>query len=308
MSDSLSPEGEHLKDQWQQALQLLAEELAGKGTSARTLTAYRLDISQLAAWAQAQELTPAQITPRVLRRYLASLSQRRLAPATSARKLAAMRAFFACQREHGLMRQSPADLLGAPKRAAHLPHVLKSSEASALLDAIPANGPLELRDRAIFELAYACGLRAQEIVELRSSDVEHDSEQLRVHGKGQKTRVLPVGEIALRAVRDYLERGRGPLQGGDGEDALFLSKSGRQLSTSDVRRRLRTHCARAGLQGTISPHALRHSYATHMLDGGADLRTIQELLGHSSISTTQLYTRVESARLKSAYARAHPRA
>jgi site-specific recombinase XerD len=142
--------------------------------------------------------------------------------------------------------------------------------------------------------------------------VDHDGEQLRVEGKGRKTRYVPVGELALAALRDYLERGRRVLADAQGTDAsegrLFLSKSGRRLSTSDVRRRLRAWTARAGVGGGSSPHTLRHSFATHLLDGGADLRSIQELLGHASVSTTQVYTRVESARLKSAYARSHPRA
>jgi integrase/recombinase XerC len=186
--------------------------------------------------------------------------------------------------------------------------------------------PLIQRDRALFELAYSCGLRAEELVSLKVADVDHDGEQLRVEGKGRKTRYLPVGEVALAAVRTYLEQGRNGLtapgasrvrvgDGGEegegghgGGEALFLSKTGRPLGTSDVRRRLRAWAARAQIPGGATPHALRHSFATHLLDGGADLRSIQELLGHASVSTTQVYTRVESARLRSAYARSHPRA
>jgi site-specific recombinase XerD len=179
---------------------------------------------------------------------------------------------------------------------------------------------LELRDRAMFELAYSCGLRAEEIVSLRTVDVDHDGEQLRVEGKGRKTRFLPVGEPAMAAVQMYCERARPALSRDPagrsapaGADALFLSKTGRPLGTSDIRRRLRTWASRVGAIGDrggggISPHALRHSFATHLLDGGADLRSIQELLGHASVSSTQIYTRVESARLRSAYARSHPRA
>ena len=159
----------------------------------------------------------------------------------------------------------------------------------------------------MLELAYAAGLRAEELVTLRTDSVEYDSEQVRVEGKGGKTRLVPVGEPALRALRDYVERAR-PALAHDGERALLLSKSGRALSTSDVRRRLRIWSARAGLGGTVHPHALRHSFATHLLDGGADLLVIQELLGHAKVSTTQVYTRVESARLRRAYASSHPRA
>jgi site-specific recombinase XerD len=170
----------------------------------------------------------------------------------------------------------------------------------------------------MFELAYACGLRAEELVSLCTVDVDWDGEQLRVEGKGRKTRFVPVGEPAMLALRGYLDRGRPDLSSasgvrGEADGPLFLSKTGRPLGTSDVRRRLRTWASRAGAGsasagGAVSPHALRHSFATHLLDGGADLRSIQELLGHASVSSTQIYTRVESARLKSAYARSHPRA
>ncbi|CAA9510034.1 MAG: Site-specific tyrosine recombinase XerC [uncultured Solirubrobacteraceae bacterium] len=211
-------------------------------------------------------------------------------------------------REHGHVRQNPADLIPAPKRPDKLPRALKASEVAALLDRIPTSTPLELRDRALFELAYACGLRAEELVDLDVGSIDFDAEEVRVEGKGAKTRFVPVGESALRAVSRYLERARAALAAGDGEYALFLSKSGKRLSTSDVRRRLRVWERHAEVHGGLSPHALRHSFATHLLEGGADLRAIQELLGHASVSTTQIYTRVDSARLKSAYARSHPRA
>lgn len=293
---------------WREALELLQADLARRGSAAKTQHAYGSDLRRFAAWARAQALEPTQITPRVLRRYIAGLSQAGAAPATSARKLAALRALFASQREHGYLAQNPAELVSAPKARAPLPRVLKRGEAARLLDAIPAEGPLALRDRAIFELTYACGLRAAEIVALRVDDLDHDAEQLRVEGKGSKTRILPVGEIALDALGRYLERARPALESRSGERPMFLSRTGAALHTSDVRRRLAIWARRVGLEGSLSTHTLRHSYATHMLDGGADLRSIQELLGHASISTTQLYTRVESARLRSAYARAHPRA
>jgi integrase/recombinase XerC/integrase/recombinase XerD len=163
----------------------------------------------------------------------------------------------------------------------------------------------------MFELAYASGLRAEELVSLDVESIDWDGEAVRIEGKGGKTRLVPAGEHALRALDGYLRRSRQALER-DGTPALFLSKSGRRLSTSDVRRRLRTWaCQAAALLpalGDVHPHALRHSFATHLLDGGADLRAIQEMLGHANISTTQVYTRVESRRLKSEYARAHPRA
>jgi site-specific recombinase XerD len=315
---------------WREAIELLQEDLKRRDAAPRTRRAYGVDLEQFAAWAAARGIEPAEVDSKAVRRFVAHLSEEKLAPSTSARKLAALRALFSSQREHGALSQNPADLVSTPRRGSHLPRVLSAREAERLLDRIPAGGPLELRDRALFELAYACGLRAEELVSLRTADVDHDGEQLRVEGKGRKTRFVPVGEPAMAAVRLYLERARPALAQGQApaaapagseealpatsrrwdarRDALFLSKTGRPLGTSDVRRRLRTWAARAGLPVGYSPHALRHSFATHLLDGGADLRSIQELLGHASVSSTQIYTRVESARLRSAYARSHPRA
>jgi integrase/recombinase XerC/integrase/recombinase XerD len=231
-----------------------------------------------------------------------------MAQRSLARKLASIRSLFRTLLEHGEIQQNPADLLPAPKLPHDLPRVLKPGDIAKLLDRIPASTPLEQRDRALFELAYACGLRAEEIVDLDVGSIDFDAETLRIEGKGSKTRFVPAGEPALKAVAAYLERGRPVLESADQSPALFLSKSGRRLSTSDVRRRLRVWARHAATQTGIHPHALRHSFATHLLEGGADLRAIQELLGHASISTTQVYTRVESARLRAAYARSHPRA
>jgi site-specific recombinase XerD len=293
---------------WREALVLFDADLRRRGMAEKTRRAYGVDLGQFALWCTTQALDPTAVAPRDLRRYAAVLSGRDAVAATVARKLAALRAFFRTLREHGQISQNPADLVASPKRPRTLPKVLRPDELAALLDRIPASTPLELRDRALFEVAYACGLRAEELVNLDASSVDFDAEQLRVEGKGSKTRIVPAGEPALRAVARYLERARPALAAGDNEPALFLSKSGRRLSTSDVRRRLRVWARQAAVQGGISPHSLRHSFATHLLEGGADLRAIQELLGHASISTTQIYTRVESARLKSAYARSHPRA
>jgi site-specific recombinase XerD len=301
---------------WAQALALLQDDLRRRDSAPRTRRAYAVDLEQFACWADARGLSPVSVDAKAVRRYVAHLSERTptgpgAAPSTAARKLAALRALFASQREHGLIANNPADLVSTPRRSSHLPRVLSAREAGRLLDGIPASDPLAVRDGALFELAYSCGLRAEEIVSLSCDDVDHDGEQLRVEGKGRKTRFVPVGEPAMAAVRRYLERGRPALAGaarGAGADALFLSKSGRPLGTSDVRRRLRTWTTRVGVAEGASPHALRHSFATHLLDGGADLRSIQELMGHASVSSTQIYTRVESARLRSAYARSHPRA
>jgi len=293
---------------WRAAIARFDDDLRRRGAAEKTRSAYAADLRQFAVWASWQHVEPPAVTHRLLRRYAAALSERKSAPATVARKLAALRAFYETLRAHGEIESNPANLLSAPKRAQHLPTVLAPDEISRLLDRIPVSTPLELRDRALFEIAYSSGLRAEELVCLNLTSVDFDAEELRVEGKGGKTRFVPAGEPALRALARYLERARGALQQDPGEAALFLSKSGRRLSTSDIRRRLRVWARHASVQGAVHPHALRHSFATHLLEGGADLRSIQELLGHASVSTTQIYTRVESARLKHAYSRAHPRA
>lgn len=297
--------------EWHAALEEFARDLARRATADKTRIAYRTDVEQFARWASQRDLGPAAVGVRELRRYLAGLSEQGNAPTTIARKLAALRALLRMQVELGQRRENPAELLSSPKRPRKLPRVLKPGEVEALLDRIGASTPLEQRDRALFELAYACGLRAEELVSLDVESLDFDSESVRVEGKGGKTRIVPVGEHALRALERYLATAR-PALDARGEPALLLSKSGRRLSTSDVRRRLRTWTRQAapGAPALIDahPHALRHSFATHLLEGGADLRAIQELLGHATISTTQVYTRVESRRLRSAYSRAHPRA
>lgn len=303
------PSGERSPgDGWRAALTLLEQDLRRRGAAEKTRHAYAVDARQFVHWACARGLAPDAVTPRLLRRYAAGMTEAGQAPSTVARKLASMRALFRTLVEHGVLEQNPVDLLSAPRRGERLPRVLKAAEVAALLDRIPADTALALRDRALFELAYASGLRAEELVRLDLDAIDWDGERVRVEGKGDKTRVVPTGEPALQAIDRYLKRGRPALATADPTHALFISKSGRRLSTSDVRRRLRVWTRQAASVASASPHALRHSFATHLLDGGADLRSIQELLGHASISTTQVYTRVESARLRSAYARSHPRA
>src|SRR5919199_1307272 len=224
---------------WREALALFESDLRRRGAAEKTRRAYAIDLGQFALWCTAQGIDPPDVTPRTLPRYAATLSDRRAVAATVARKLAALRAFYRALREHGDVAQNPADLIPAPKRARTLPRVLRPDEMAAVLDRIPASTPLELRDRALFEIAYASGLRAEELVNLDLASVDFDAEELRVEGKGGKTRFVPVGEAALGALARYLERGRPALATPDGELALFLSKSGRRLSTSDIRRRLR---------------------------------------------------------------------
>ena len=299
---------------WRSALKRFDEALAVRGAAEKTRRAYGADVGELARWAAATDTTPGDVDYRLLRRYAAHLTStareggRSLSAPTVARKFASIRAFFRSLVDRGELAQNPADLVSHGRRRSPLPTLLRTDELTALLDRIPARTPLEMRDRAMLELTYSCGLRCEEVVNLDAGDLDFDVEELRVLGKGSKTRVVPVGEPAQRAMERYLAKGRPPLVQEPEEPALFLSKRGRRLSPSDVRRRLRLWLRNAGLSAEASPHALRHSFATHLLEGGADLRAIQELLGHASVSTTQTYTRVESARLRRQYSRSHPRA
>ena len=293
---------------WEAAIDGYMRELGTRGVSQNTVRAYRADLSELAGWASERGREPATLAYRDLRAYAAALSDRGLARSSTARKLTAIRSFHDHLVRSGQAEQNPAELLPTPKAHTKLPRVLGPEEVAKLLDRIPATTPLEVRDRAILELTYSCGLRAEEVVNLDLGSVDFDSESLRVHGKGSKTRIVPIGEPAQRAVERYVERARPALASGSAEQALFLSRRGRRLSTSDIRRRLALWVREAAVAGHISPHTLRHSFATHLLEGGADLRSIQELLGHSSVSTTQVYTRVEPSRLRREYARSHPRA
>jgi site-specific recombinase XerD len=332
LSSSQDASAEAISAPWLAALEDLQHDLLRRAAAEKTRRAYAIDTTQFARWASARSLRPETVGVRNLRHYVAGLSEIGQSPATIARKLASMRALLRVQMELGHRDENPAELLSSPKRPQQLPRVLRPAEVAVLLDRIPASTPLELRDRALFELAYASGLRAEELVSLDVGSLDFDAETVRVEGKGGKTRIVPAGEHALVAIERYLARGRPALAAPEdssdgigagrlrvlagaqcqGGRALFLSKSGRRLGTSDVRRRLRTWArqalSHAPALADAHPHALRHSFATHLLEGGADLRAIQELLGHANISTTQVYTRVDSARLRSAYARAHPRA
>jgi site-specific recombinase XerD len=274
-------------DAWRAAMRLFDRELQRRGAAERTRRAYGVDLGQLALWGSANGVEPTGVDHLVLRRYAAQLAGLGAGPGAVARKLSAVRSFFTSMVELGEMTANPADLLAPPEQPQRLPRAPAIDDVTALLNRIPATTPLELRDRAMFELAYACGLGAEELVGLDLESIELDAEQVRVEGRGGKTRFVPAGEPALRSVTRYLERGRPGLAGADGCDALLLSKSGRRLSTSDVRRRLRTWARHASHQGAAR---------------------LQPLFGHSSISTTPDYTRVESARLRDAYARSHPRA
>ena len=306
MSDGA--EGTKLSPRWEAALLEFAREQDRRGAAASTKRAYGSDLSELAEWATERGAEPGELRYRDLRGFAARLSGRGLAKSSVGRKLAAVRTFHGFLVDSGRAESNPAELLPTPKREQRLPRTLGRDDVAELLDRIPVKTPLEARDRAMFELAYSSGLRAEEIVKLDTGSVEFESESLRVVGKGAKTRIVPIGEPAQKALRRYLETARHALTGEPRTEALFLSRNGHRLSTSDVRRRLQLWVRELSKHGRVSPHSLRHSFATHLLEGGADLRSIQELLGHSSVSTTQVYTRVEPQTLRDAYQRSHPRA
>lgn len=293
---------------WNDALAEYDRDLRARGAAERTRRAYGVDLDAFAEWAQGMGKAPGEVRYRDVRRFAAGLSSAGAEPATVARKLASIRGLYGFLVRTERVGQNPAELVSSPKRGEGLPKVLSSEQVRELLERIPARTPLELRDRAMLELAYSCGLRCEEIVNLDDGSVDFETQQLRVLGKGSKERVLPFGDPARQALERYLQRGRHALAGDPRERALFLSKSGRRLSNSDITRRLGLWTREAAMAAGVSPHALRHSFATHLLEGGADLRTIQELLGHASISTTQVYTRVDAARLRDTYAASHPRA
>jgi len=289
-------------------------DLEVRGASVATRRSYSSDLDQLLEWLAGQRLTVDDLERRLARAYSADLGRRGYAPATLSRKLSTLRGFSRFLTERGVLGADPTRLLPGPRRRRRLPRVLTVVEVEGLLTAADGTQPMALRDRLMFELLYGCGLRSQEVVGLEMRDVKAAQAQLIVHGKGGKTRIVPMGEEAAGALERYLERGRGLLavsreadSGPGAAGRLLLSRSGRPLLTSDIRRLVVKYSRLAGIDAA-SPHMLRHAYATHMLERGADLRAIQELLGHASVSTTQVYTHVSGAHLRRTYDLHHPRA
>ena len=271
--------------------------LASPALSAATRKAYRVDVEQFASWLRARKTRVEEVDAATLSAYTAELAAarpgrkpRKLARATIARKLAAVRALL----RFTLGGNRVPEAQPGPRKPRRLPEAPKSAEIDALLEGLTGDEPLAVRNRALLELVYSAGLRSQEAVDLDLGDVDFEQEAVRVRGKGDKERVVPLGEEAAYRLRRYLEDARpGLARAGGG--ALFLSARGRRLDTSTLRRLL------------PNPHRLRHAFATHLLEGGADLRVIQELLGHSSLSTTQAYSHVDGRRLRKVYDRSHPR-
>jgi len=284
-----------------------------RGLSRNTLEAYRSDLLQFGRFLDAREVSALTADQNDVADFLESLARGDddrppASPATIHRKSACLRSFYRHLRRDGLRDSDPIATLSAPRRSRKLPHVLTRAEIERLLEQPRGTEPAALRDRALLELMYACGLRASEAIGLELTDVDLEEHVLRARGKGSKERVVPIGQAALRAVRIYLERGWPRLVGDKPETHLFVNFRGGALTRQGLYKIVRRHALPAGLADRMSPHTLRHTFATHLLAGGCDLRSVQEMLGHADVSTTQLYTHLSSERLKDVYFRAHPRA
>jgi integrase/recombinase XerD len=297
-----------------------------RGLSRNTLDAYRTDLLQFGRFLEEREVSALEAQPADVADFLEALARGGAlgngaagaagngdarppaSPATIHRKSACLRSFYRHLRRDGLLENDPTATLSTPRRSRKLPQVLTRGEIEKLLSQPHGTEPAALRDRALLELMYACGLRASEAIGLELMDVDTQEGVLRARGKGSKERVVPIGQAALKALRIYLERGRPALVKGAPEAHLFVNFRGGQLTRQGLYKIVRRHAMTAGLADRMSPHTLRHTFATHLLAGGCDLRSVQEMLGHADVSTTQLYTHLSSERLKDVYFRAHPRA
>ncbi len=276
--------------------------------SARTVEAYRADLETLRAFLERGGCDLRSVTHQLLRRWLAHLGTRGYARSTIARRAAAVRTFYRFAARRGIVERNPATLLSSPKQPTLLPAVLRPGEADALMEAPDGDDPWLVRDRAMLELLYGGGLRVSELCALEVGDVDLDRGRIRVFGKGSKEREVPLGESAEAAVRSYLSGARAATAPEGGTGAMFFNRRGKRLAPRDARAVVEKY-RRMMLAGRrVSPHTLRHSFATHLMEGGADIRAVQELLGHSSLSSTQRYTHVSRGRLFGAYKQSHPRA
>ena len=283
-----------------------------RGLSRNTLYAYRTDLQQFGEFLSTRELDALTVRSAEVADFLADLATGNGRPACSAstvhRKAACLRSFYKHLRRDELITDDPTASLSAPRRAKKLPQVLNYAEVQKLLSAPTGSEPTALRDRALLEVMYACGLRASETIGLELSDIDLRQGFLRARGKGSKERLVPLGRKAIAAIAAYLRGGRPKLVGERHEAKLFVNFRGGPLSRQGLYKIVQRHARTAGLGGQMSPHTLRHSFATHLLAGGCDLRAVQEMLGHADIATTQMYTHLSGEQLKEVYFRAHPRA
>jgi integrase/recombinase XerD len=283
-----------------------------RGLSRNTLQAYRTDLLQYGEFLAGRGVDAAQARAADVSEFLADLATGNGHPPCSAatihRKTACLRSFYRHLRREELVTDDPTAALRGPRRGRKLPQVLSHGEVNRLLSAPRGSEPAALRDRALLELMYASGLRASEAIGLEVTDVDLERGFVRPHGKGSKERIVPLGRQAGAAVRSYLRSARPDLVGTRAEPKLFVNLRGKGLTRQGLYKIIQGHAKAAGLDGKMSPHTLRHTFATHLLSGGCDLRSVQEMLGHSDISTTQLYTHLSGEEIKEVYFKAHPRA
>ncbi|MFW6169134.1 MAG: tyrosine recombinase XerC [Planctomycetota bacterium] len=275
-----------------------------------TIKSYREDLTTVLEFLKGQRgevPRPSEITPLTLRGYVAALYEADYAASSVARHLACLRSFFRFAQREGLTEQNPAKPLRNPRPGRKLPHFLTTDEISELLNAPPTDTPLGLRDRAMLETTYSGGLRVSELVATNDDDLDLEAGLVRIRGKGRRERLAPLGSHAVRAIGNWLNARSAP-HAKDGPPPTFLNRFGKRLTTRSVARMLEKYLKQTSLDTRTSPHTLRHSFATHLLDAGADIRSVQELLGHKSLVTTQIYTHVSTAGLRAAYEKAHPRA
>ena len=280
-----------------------------KGASPLTTEAYLNDLARFATFCHIKgATTPAAATAKILREYVYHLKDLGLSPASIRRNVSAVRSYFKFMLGEGELVRDPSERLEAPKRWRTLPDVLTVDEVTRLIAAPALEEPLAFRDRAMLELAYGAGLRVSEWISLTTKDVLMDDHLVRVFGKGSKERLVPIGRSAIAATAIYLRELRPKLEKGQGKGVMFLNARGEPLSRMGAWKILRKYVDIAGIKKAVSPHTLRHSFATHLLEGGADLRAVQEMLGHADISTTQIYTHVDREYLRSVHKQFHPRA
>jgi integrase/recombinase XerD len=284
-----------------------------RGLSRNTLEAYRSDLQQFGEFLGRRQLDPLAVVPSDLAAFVSELAEGHdgraaVAPATLQRKIACLRSFYRHLRRDQILADDPTTELRPPRARARLPKVLTRDEVARLLAQPRGSDPAALRDRSLLETMYACGLRASEAIGLELADLDLEAGILRARGKGSKERIVPIGSKAIATLRTYLERGRPRLVGLRDEPHVFVNQRGAGLSRQGLYKIVQRHARTAGLEDRMSPHTLRHTFATHLLAGGCDLRSLQEMLGHADIGTTQIYTHLSAGRLREVYFDAHPRA
>jgi integrase/recombinase XerD len=294
-------------------LEFLAALELERGLSRNTLEAYRSDLQQLGLFLVRRDRDPLEVSPADLAAFVSEMADGHdgkppVAPATLQRKIACLRSFYRHLRREQIIDHDPTAELRPPRSRGRLPKVLSRDEVNRLLSQPRGTSPAALRDRALLETMYACGLRASEAITLELSELDLDAGMLRARGKGSKERLVPIGSKAIETLRSYLARGRPRLVGIADEAHVFVNLRGVGLSRQGLYRIVQTHARSAGLERRMSPHTLRHTFATHLLAGGCDLRSLQEMLGHADIGTTQIYTHLSADRLRDVYFDAHPRA